>query len=83
MQTIKYLSAHAWQQQFAEHHLFRNICHVHYRRIAPILEKTTKEFGLFYNLKPAFFTALASNIVRLKEPGQPIVLTNQYANHSN
>lgn len=56
-----------------EHHLFPNICHVHYRRIAPIVEKTAKEFGLFYNVKPSFFAALKSHIARLKELGQPDV----------
>lgn len=54
-----------------EHHLFPNICHVHYRKIAPIVEKTAKEFGLTYNLKPGFLSALASHIRRLKELGQP------------
>lgn len=54
-----------------EHHLFPNICHVHYRRIAPIVEQTANEFGLFYNLKPSFHAALASHITRLKELGQP------------
>lgn len=55
-----------------EHHLFPNVCHVHYRRIAPIVEKTAKEFGLYYNVKPSFFAALKSHIGRLKELGQPI-----------
>ncbi|MCQ6961573.1 fatty acid desaturase family protein [Mucilaginibacter aquariorum] len=56
-----------------EHHLFPNICHVHYRRIAPIVEQTTKDFGLFYNVKPSFFAALRSHVARLKELGQPPV----------
>ncbi len=53
-----------------EHHLFPNICHVHYREIAPIVEKTAQEFGLPYNLKPSFLKALGSHIRRLKELGQ-------------
>ncbi len=53
-----------------EHHLFPNICHVHYRKIAPIVEKTAHEFGLPYNLKPTFFKALGSHIRRLKQLGQ-------------
>ncbi|MBS1528009.1 MAG: acyl-CoA desaturase [Bacteroidetes bacterium] len=57
-----------------EHHLFPNICHVHYRRIAPIVEKTVKEFGIFYNLKPTFSAALASHVARLKELGQSDVV---------
>ena len=53
-----------------EHHLFPNICHVHYRNIAPIVEKTAKEFGLTYNLKPTFFDAFISHVKRLKELGR-------------
>ena len=53
-----------------EHHLFPNICHIHYRKIAPIVEKTAKEFGFPYNLKPTFVSALLSHIRRLKELGK-------------
>jgi linoleoyl-CoA desaturase len=53
-----------------EHHLFSNICHIHYRKIAPIVEKTAKEFGFTYNLKPTFVDALRSHIKRLKELGR-------------
>jgi linoleoyl-CoA desaturase len=52
-----------------EHHLFPNISHVHYYKIAPIVEKTAHEFGLEYNLKPSFLNALGSHIRRLKELG--------------
>ncbi|OQP59700.1 fatty acid desaturase [Niastella vici] len=49
-----------------EHHLFPNICHVHYRKIAPIVERTAREFNVPYNLKPSFIAALRSHIRRLK-----------------
>ena len=52
-----------------EHHLFPNICHVHYNKIAPIVEKTAKEFGVEYNLKPTFFNALYSHFLTLKALG--------------
>ncbi|HEY0656270.1 MAG TPA: acyl-CoA desaturase [Chryseosolibacter sp.] len=52
-----------------EHHLFPHICHVHYRKIAPIVERTAKDFGLVYNLKPTFASAFTSHIRRLKELG--------------
>jgi linoleoyl-CoA desaturase len=55
-----------------EHHLFPNICHIHYRKIAPVVEKTAKEFGFNYNLKPTFRNALYSHIRRLKELGNPL-----------
>lgn len=53
-----------------EHHLFPNICHVHYRKIAPIVEQTAHQFGLIYNLKPTFRSAFASHVRRLKELGR-------------
>ena len=49
-----------------EHHLFSNICHIHYRKIAPIVEKTAREFGFTYNVNQTFFDALTSHIKRLK-----------------
>lgn len=52
-----------------EHHLFPNVCHIHYRKIAPIVEHTAREFGYTYNLKPTFISALISHIKRLKELG--------------
>lgn len=56
-----------------EHHLFPNICHIHYRKIAPIVEQTAKQYGITYNLKPTFTDALASHIRRLKALGMPAV----------
>ncbi len=53
-----------------EHHLFPNICHIHYRQLSPIVQQTAKEFGLTYNLKPTFFNAFASHVKRLKELGR-------------
>lgn len=53
-----------------EHHLFPHVSHVHYRRIAPIVERTAKEFSFVYNLKPTFVNALVSHARRLKELGR-------------
>jgi len=53
-----------------EHHLFPNICHVHYRSIAPIVEQTTLQFGMAYNLKTTFMDAFRSHVARLKQLGQ-------------
>ncbi len=54
-----------------EHHLFPHICHIHYRHIAPIVERTAKEFGLVYNDKPSLIAALGSHVRRLKQLGRP------------
>lgn len=53
-----------------EHHLFPQICHVHYKNISYIVEKTAKEFKLPYNLKPSFAAAFSSHVKRLKELGR-------------
>jgi len=53
-----------------EHHLFPNICHVHYRNISGIVEKTAEEFHLSYNVKPTFMSALVSHIRMLKSLGR-------------
>lgn len=44
-----------------EHHLFPNICHVHYRRIAGIVQQTATEFGLPYKTSRTFMQALLSH----------------------
>jgi linoleoyl-CoA desaturase len=54
-----------------EHHLFPNICHVHYPQIAPIVEKTALEYGYPYIQKPTFLAAIASHIHRLRQLGKP------------
>ncbi len=52
-----------------EHHIFQNICHIHYPAIAGIIKTTAEEYGFTYNLKPNVFSALASHFRRLKELG--------------
>ncbi len=55
-----------------EHHLFPHICHIHYKDIAPIVEKTAIEYGFPYNSKPTFTSALLSHIAKLKELGRQV-----------
>lgn len=52
-----------------EHHLFPNICHVHYRKIAAIAEKTAKEFGIPYHRTKTFIQALAGHARMLRQLG--------------
>lgn len=49
-----------------EHHLFPNICHVHYRALAKIVEQTTREFNLPYKSKETFFQAVVAHARQLK-----------------
>lgn len=53
-----------------EHHLFPNICHVHYTGLSKIVEETAKEFNLPYNVKPTFRSALWSHMKMLKQLGR-------------
>lgn len=63
-----------------EHHLFPNICHVHYRKISSIVEQTAKEFGLPYKSKDTFFQAIAAHARQLKLLGEkPVVTKNSVA----
>ena len=52
-----------------EHHLFPNICHIHYKKIAPIVKKVAHEHGYPYNLKPSFASAISSHVKTLKVLG--------------
>ena len=59
-----------------EHHLFPTVCHIHYRKIAPIVEQVAKDFGYRYNIKQRFTTALRSHVGRLKVLGRQAPVTN-------
>ena len=59
-----------------EHHLFPNICHVHYRHISGIVRTTAEEFGLPYKVTPTFFDALVKHGRLLRELGvQPMTIS--------
>jgi linoleoyl-CoA desaturase len=53
-----------------EHHLFPNICHVHYRKIASIVRTTAHEFGLPYKTSRTFLGALVGHARLLKTLGK-------------
>lgn len=52
-----------------EHHLFPNICHVHYRKISKIVKETAKEFNLPYHQHKTFFGAVKSHFILLYRLG--------------
>jgi len=52
-----------------EHHLFTRICHVHYRKLAPIVQSTMRDFDLPYHVQPTFFRALLEHAKMLKKLG--------------
>lgn len=52
-----------------EHHLFPNICHIHYKKISPIVKKTALEYGLPYHSFSTFFEALSCHTKHLRRLG--------------
>ena len=53
-----------------EHHLFPNICHVHYKKLSEIIKRTAKEYGIPYNVQPDFISALINHWRMLKRLGR-------------
>ena len=53
-----------------EHHLFTHICHVHYKKLAPIVQSTMTDFGLPYHVQPTFFRAVLEHAKMLKKLGR-------------
>ncbi len=52
-----------------EHHLFPNICHVHYRKISKIVKKTAQEFNVPYHEHRTFIGAVRSHFSLLNALG--------------
>jgi linoleoyl-CoA desaturase len=52
-----------------EHHLFPNICHVHYPAISEIVEATAKEFGVPYLCNPTIREAVGSHLHTIRKLG--------------
>ena len=50
-----------------EHHLFPNICHVHYHEISKIVKRTAEEYNLPYHASNTFISALKHHYLHLKE----------------
>jgi linoleoyl-CoA desaturase len=53
-----------------EHHLFPNICHVHYHKISKIVEETAKEYNLPYHSYKTFRLALLEHARMLRNLGR-------------
>lgn len=54
-----------------EHHLFPDVCHVHYPAISKIVEETALEYNLPYNQNKTFVNAVGSHIRFLNSMGRP------------
>lgn len=53
-----------------EHHLFPNISHIHYPKIADIVKQTAEEFGVPYMENKTLWDALTSHVQMLKKLGK-------------
>ncbi len=53
-----------------EHHLFPNICHVHYQKISKLVERTAKDHNVPYYVNRTFLSAVAGHIRTLKNLGR-------------
>jgi linoleoyl-CoA desaturase len=53
-----------------EHHLFPNICHVHYPEISKIVKSTAEEYGIPYLENPTFMQALKSHLAMVVKFGK-------------
>ena len=52
-----------------EHHLFPQVCHVHYPKIAKIVESVAADFDIPYQVMPTFRSALVAHGRMLKKLG--------------
>ena len=57
-----------------EHHIFPNICHVHYKHISKIVKETAAEFELPYFSVETFSEAIGNHVKMLKILGKEDVL---------
>lgn len=58
-----------------EHHLFPNICHVHYKKISKLVKQTAQEHGIPYNVQKNFILALINHGKMLKRLGKYDIVT--------
>jgi linoleoyl-CoA desaturase len=52
-----------------EHHLFPQICHIHYPAVSRLVEEACREFGLRYTAHETFLAGLASHFRWLRRMG--------------
>jgi linoleoyl-CoA desaturase len=54
-----------------EHHLLPAICHIHYPRLAPLVEQTCREYGVRYTVNRTLWAGIVSHYRWLRRMGQP------------
>jgi linoleoyl-CoA desaturase len=56
-----------------EHHLFPQVCSIHYPEIGPIVRSVAERHGVPYTSQPTLFAAMRSHYRMLKQLGRPDV----------
>jgi len=56
-----------------EHHLFPNISHVHYPKIAVLVREIALKYGIPYHVQPGFFAAVREHVRMLRMLGREAV----------
>ena len=54
----------------AIHHLFPQVCHVHYKKLSTIVKETTEKHGVSYRIEPTFLKALGKHAEMLRLLGR-------------
>jgi linoleoyl-CoA desaturase len=55
-----------------EHHLFPQVCHLHYPRLAPVVEAACREYGVPYYAHPTLGAALRAHFRHLRALGRGV-----------
>jgi linoleoyl-CoA desaturase len=53
-----------------EHHLFPQVCHIHYPKLSVIVKQTAEEYNLPYHVQPTFLGALWNHKNMLEKLGK-------------
>ena len=61
-----------------EHHLFPQVCHVHYAALSPVVEQTCGDFGVQYVEHRTLFAAVASHFRWLRRMGMPMTAASPF-----
>lgn len=60
------------------HHIFPDVCHVHYAALTEIISETAREFGIEYKENPSFWVALRKHYLILKHLSKPDATVPRY-----
>lgn len=56
-----------------EHHLFPLVCHTHYPKIAPLVQKVAEEWKVPYHVYPTMSAAVRAHFIQLYQLGNPCI----------